>query len=257
METRFWGPSGWKLLHTIAYSYPKKPTFEQQRDYGIFFNCIKDILPCKYCRRSLYKFVKNLPLEDYLGSQNKLREWMYLIHNKVNNKLRRQGLLKKPNPPLKEIDEMYEELLKTKCNLHGWDFLYCVVFNYPKKKNTAPVEKMEAYITFFTYLGKVIPCQKYRKLYNKYTNELAIEDYLDSRRNLTHWLHLVNCKINDCLSTRNKTYKRICFNFESHRAGSCKKKGHKGKTCRLTRSDMKKRNKNLTRKKNIFKHYIS
>ena len=114
MDTRFWGPSGWKLLHSIAYTYPKKPTFDNKRNYGIFFNNLKNVLPCKYCRISLKKFIKNLPIEPYLSSRNKLRTWIYHIHNKVNNKLRRQKLLKTPNPKLKEVDKMYREILKKK-----------------------------------------------------------------------------------------------------------------------------------------------
>ena len=264
MDTRFWGPSGWKLLHSVAYSYPKKPTFDDKRNYGIFFNNLKNVLPCKYCRISLKKFIKNLPIEPYLSSRNKLRTWIYHIHNKVNNKLRRQKLLKTPNPKLKEVDKMYREILKKKCELRGWDFIYCIAFNYPKKKNSVSIEKMQHYITFFKLLGEVIPCKKYRKLYNQALSELPVEKYIDSRKNLTHWLHLVNCRINESLSEKNKKYKLICSNYESRRAGACKKKNYRGKkTCQLSRNDLKKiktikrtKNNKIT-KQSLFTRYIS
>ena len=43
MDTRFWGPSGWKLLHLITYGYPQEPTLENRHTYGLFFNSLKYI----------------------------------------------------------------------------------------------------------------------------------------------------------------------------------------------------------------------
>ncbi len=89
MDTRFWGPSAWKLMHLVAYNYPDKPSKEDMNNFGMFYNNLKYILPCKYCRISLDKFMSELPIEKYIGSRKKLTEWIYLIHNKVNDKLRK------------------------------------------------------------------------------------------------------------------------------------------------------------------------
>ena len=102
MDTRFWGPSGWKILHIITYGYPTNPTVEDKQHYGLFFNSLKYILPCKYCRNSLTKFYKQIPIEENLESRDTLTLWIYNIHNKVNNKLRKQGLIKTPNPKKKK-----------------------------------------------------------------------------------------------------------------------------------------------------------
>ena len=61
MDTRFWGPPGWKLLHQIAYQYPENPTPEDKLNYGIFYSNLGNVLPCKYCRNSFTKYIKNLP----------------------------------------------------------------------------------------------------------------------------------------------------------------------------------------------------
>ena len=37
MDTRFWGPSGWKLLHGITSQYPIQPTEIDKAAYNIFF----------------------------------------------------------------------------------------------------------------------------------------------------------------------------------------------------------------------------
>jgi hypothetical protein len=232
MDTRFWGPSGWKLLHLVSYSYPNEPSFEDTQIYGMFYNNLKYVLPCKYCRTSLTGFMEELPIENYMSSKKKLTKWMYLIHNKVNDKLRKQKLLTEPNPTLKEVDKIYNELIKTKCKLPGWDFLYTVAFNYPKTKPKLSFDKMQHYIVFFKLLGEVIPCSKYRSLYRKYTKIHKIDEYLGSGRDLTKWIYNINCGINTELVEKNKSYRQVCFVVESHRAKACSQKYHKGNTCR-------------------------
>lgn len=232
MDTRFWGPSGWKLLHLIAYSYPDEPSIIDKQKFGMFYNNLKYVLPCKYCRISLTGFMEELELEKYMDSKRKLTKWIYLIHNKVNDKLIKQGLLNETNPSLASVDKKYEEMLKLKCELPGWDFLYSIAFNYPKTMSEVSFDKMEHYIVFFKLLGEIIPCPKYRKLYAKYTKKYPIETYLICGRDLTKWLYSVNCGIDKELKNKSKSFKRVCFVIESHRAKACSKKNHKGKTCR-------------------------
>ena len=47
-------------------------------------------LPCKYCRKSFKKFLKELPIDNHLDSRDSLTYWLYLIHDKVNKKLIKQ-----------------------------------------------------------------------------------------------------------------------------------------------------------------------
>lgn len=230
MDTRFWGPPGWKLLHQVAYKYPEKPSDIQKLDYGIFYSNLAFVLPCKYCRNSFTKYIKNLPIETYLESKSKLTEWVYLMHNKVNGKLRRQGLLETPNPSLKEINDIYEEWAKEKCQLPGWDFIYAVVFNYPKEN--PPPGLASAYLNFFTYLGKVIPCEDYRNYYNMFFDKDPLKNHLMTQDSLAKWIYNINCKINDKLNKHTDSFNKLCNFYETFKAGSCKKNNHKGKTCR-------------------------
>lgn len=107
MNTQFWGPS-WVLLHCITFNYPESPTDSDKMKVKLFFDLLADLLPCKYCRESYKKFIIKLPIDDYLDSRKKLTKWLYKIHNMVNDKLRRQGVLKSKNPTYKEIVELYE-----------------------------------------------------------------------------------------------------------------------------------------------------
>ena len=260
METRFWGPSGWKLLHLITYGYPQQPTLGDKHTYGLFFNSLKHILPCKYCRLSLTKFYKQLPVEEHLASKDTLTTWIYKIHNKVNNKLRKQGLIKIPNPKKPEVDKIYEKLIDNPCQIPGWDFIYCMIFNFPKDKDIVPFDRLNGYITFFSYIGKVIPCNEYSREFIKVVKDDPIENNFETNKMLIEWLYRINCKIDTKMGNKEKSYKRVCAIYNSHKAKACSKKNHKGKsTCRISNKKLSKRNKlmNRTKSKHTFKHFIS
>jgi|TARA_B110000967_G_C18843573_1_gene540721 hypothetical protein len=260
MDTRFWGPSGWKILHLVAYGYPDKPSLKDKQNYGLFFNSLKYILPCKYCRISLVKYYKQLPVEENLQSKETLILWIYNIHNKVNNKLRKQGLLKTSNPTKQEVDNIYKPLIEEPCQIPGWDFIYCMIFNFPKDKDNVSLDRLNGYITFFTYIGKVIPCNKYSTEFKKVIKLDPIENNFDSNKNLVNWLYRINCKIDTKIGNSQKSYKRICSVYNSHKTKACSKKNHKGKsTCRISNKKLSKRNKLMSRTNSInkFKHFIS
>lgn len=105
MDTRFWGPSGWQLLHLIAFA--QRPG--QEAEYELFFNGLKDILPCKFCRASTAEFMETeLPLHPRVKDTAR---WLYDLHNRVNRKLREQS---KSDPNVRDPgpDPTFEEVRK-------------------------------------------------------------------------------------------------------------------------------------------------
>jgi len=138
MDTRFWGPSGWKLLHLISFDYQEN---KQERIYAQFFETLPYILPCKFCRASLTDYYRQHPFQENgkLIPDLDLAKWMYQIHNCVNDKLRKQGLNPSPNPPFSKVKEFYESWRT--CNWNQqlstfWDFLFAVAYNHPKETTT-------------------------------------------------------------------------------------------------------------------------
>lgn len=109
MNTKFWGPGAWRFLHTITFNYPVKPTSEQQFFYRQLFTNFGYTLPCKYCRDSYRQFLRELPLENYLHTRKALVYWLYMVHNKVNNKLRSQGNKVPPDPTFEQVCNYYEK----------------------------------------------------------------------------------------------------------------------------------------------------
>ena len=134
MDTRFWGPSGWRLLHSITFTY--NPVSDKVAVRKVF-ESLPFVLPCKYCRTSLSSYMKELPLEPALESKSKLSKWLWMIHNKVNDKLKDQGINTKQNPSFHQVEVFYNELLKRGCSrtdFPGWDFLFSIVDLHPSAK---------------------------------------------------------------------------------------------------------------------------
>jgi hypothetical protein len=97
MITRIWGGPAWLFLHSIAAGYPVNPDeYDIKEGNGVgytrkvykdFFTNTGGVLPCGLCRKSYIQFIKDLPIDDYIHSRESLFEWLFIIHNKVNDKL--------------------------------------------------------------------------------------------------------------------------------------------------------------------------
>ena len=71
----------------LTFIYPEQPSYSDKVKMQQFMKSISYILPCKYCRISFAKYSISLPIIDYLDNREKMIEWLYKIHNKVNKKL--------------------------------------------------------------------------------------------------------------------------------------------------------------------------
>jgi len=109
MNTRFWGPPGWKFLNSIAFNYPETINLRSRKDrelkrrYRELFENFQHTLPCKYCRESYARFLRELPIDEYLdGGRRTFTYWWYQMHEKVNEKLRAQEA--------KALEERYADI---------------------------------------------------------------------------------------------------------------------------------------------------
>lgn len=236
MDTRFWGPDGWKLLHSIVENYPDYPSINEKKIYSIFFNSIKHVLPCIYCRRSLNDYMNELPIEKYINSKINLCYWLYLIHNKVNDKLKKQGLNNNPNPEFKQIKDRYKNYLievnNNNCiGMPGWDFLYTIIFNYPIEYKQIESIRQYNYIIFFRYLGKVLPFKSVKDNFTLIIQHTNFKYILLSRDKFKLWFYNLEKKIKQIINCKCINYRDRCDFIERYRAG-CNGKNDTKPTCR-------------------------
>ena len=257
MDTRFWGPSGWRLLHLIATAPPRKQT-------RAFFELLPYVLPCKYCRASLADYYAVDPVPSVAtGSKDPsvatksvdLGPWLYRIHNRVNGKLRDQHLLKTPNPPWSAVKAEYEALYNAPCTKNamiGWDFLYSVVYTTPCKAvaseplpDAPPVlatpelrnrwnrmereERMRFIGRWWNLLPQVLPYKAWRTAFQSVPPPLE-----DGHKAVTEWLFRIEQHLCKTLrvDSNHKSFTGLCRKLSVFQSKCGAKKTRKTKTCR-------------------------
>ena len=252
MDTRYWGPSGWKLLHSITFSYDEK----LKNKYNDFFTTIAFVLPCKHCRKSYSEYILNDSI--MIDSKEELTKWLWRIHNKVNEKLRGQGLCNYEDPPFSIVKKLYEEKLNQGCSkvhFEGWELLFSIVESHPYSKlslgskpfdvpndisiNTPllknmynlmkPEEKLVYFKRFFELLPSMLPFREWSSLWKEFDN-----GSWNSRQNSLNNLYRIRCSLEKELDLLNKTkFISLCKELRSFKSGCNKSK--KSKTCRKKR----------------------
>jgi hypothetical protein len=259
MDTRYWGPSGWRLLHTITFAYVPHTDKVKMKE---FFLTLPFVLPCKYCRTSLSEYMDSYPIDPALESRELLTRWLWKIHNEVNSKLRNQRITKVEDPPFEDVERYYKNILSSGCSrtsFPGWEFLFSIADLHPlsqisrksvpmpgappcdsiatlEEKNKwnciKPEERLALFHTFWRVIGLVLPFKEWRESWLKNGTFRS----LHSRNETMKWLWKVRCTMETDLELLNKCkYSSLCKNLTLYRS-DCSK-GSRGKTCRKRRKD--------------------
>ena len=117
--TKVWGPPAWIFLHCVTFGYPVDPDkFDAKNNqiegttkmrYKLFFEYVKHIFPCKYCRISYAEYLEEEPVD--VENRKTLTKWLWKIHNKVNEKLE----VKYNDASFENVKKRYENY-RAKCN---------------------------------------------------------------------------------------------------------------------------------------------
>lgn len=254
MDTRFWGPSGWRLLHLIV-STPLK--YRKTTDIKQFFKLLPFVLPCKFCRNSLSLYYENRPLPNEFPDFEK---WLYLIHNDVNDKLRSQKLTTEPNPSFEEVHKRYSEWAKTPCastQILGWDFLFSIANTTPNKHtHSSPMpnapedlktaeeqnkwntmkydERLPYYKLWWGILPKVLPFEPWNKAWLKSEAIYKKAPVEKGKKATVAWLYNMEITICKFMSedAPHNSFSGLCKEMNAFSSGCGAKTSAKVKTCR-------------------------
>jgi hypothetical protein len=253
MDTRFWGPSGWKLLHLITFAW--HGNLVEVHD---FFNTLAYVLPCKYCRANLSEHIITDPVEA-ANTPEKLQRWLWRIHNMVNAKLRTQHMCRYEDPPFAETSRFYKERLAQGCTrttFDGWEFLFSVADTHPMGRtgrNTTPLqgapesayttpllrnrwnvmdseERLTYYKKFWTMLPGVFPFIEWRDVWAE-----TDAHTWDTRKETMTNLWKIRSAMEKKLDLVNRTdYSSLCKVLQTYRSGCST--SSRSKTCRKKRT---------------------
>jgi len=260
MDTRFWGPSGWRLLHLIAFTAKTLPNHHLHT----FFETLPYVLPCKFCRASLTDYYAVDPIP---AKQDDYAHWLYRIHNRVNGKLREQKLLEVPDPSWEDVQTQYKKWLNAPCTsrmMMGWDFLYSVAYTTPCPEvsstpmpGTPPIQSLKTpelknrwnvlsnrerlhYLErWWTILPHVLPFNPWRNAWKSSVHRLPV--LTKGRTKVTEWLYSAEqtmCKaLKDTVSR--ESFEGLCSELSAFSSGCGAIKSPKVKTCRAKRSKLR------------------
>ncbi|KAK4194099.1 putative FAD-linked sulfhydryl oxidase ALR [Triangularia verruculosa] len=79
------GRSSWTLLHSIAATYPEKPTPSEQSDVISFMKLFSKLYPCWVCAEDFQSYIEKKQIKA--GSRDEFGNWLCEAHNDVNEKL--------------------------------------------------------------------------------------------------------------------------------------------------------------------------
>jgi len=263
MDTKFWGPSAWKLLHMASFQYNPKVKM-QKENMLTFLYLLPFVLPCKFCRKSLTEYYEDDSPKDALTSAETLSRWMWRIHNKVNDKLRSQGQSIPPNPTYKEISETYKEYLSHGCsetNFPGWEMLFSILDNHPlsrEGKTTTPFEydsenvdlnneleknrlnllksdqRLTYIINFFEILPHILPYKEWREEWLAVA-KMPHNILTKGRKKSLEWLWNIRSHLETHFELKNRdTFFGVCLTVAAHRSGCSK--SNRARTCRRKRN---------------------
>jgi hypothetical protein len=262
MDTRFWGPSGWRLLHLIAFSADTLPLARVRT----FFETLPYVLPCKFCRASLTDYIAVDPIPAHADAY---AEWLYRIHNRVNAKLRDQKLLETADPAWKDVKRQYMATLRAPCTrkqMIGWDFLFSVAYTTPcASVPTSPMpdappltqlttpdlrnrwgvisrdERLKYMRVWWQTLADALPFESWRRAWKRATvlHRLPLEK---GRQATTRWLYAVEKAVCAELSAADPipSYTGLCNELSAFSSGCGKTRNLRVKTCRAQKSNARK-----------------
>lgn len=106
LDPVIWGPHFWFVLHTIAITYPRRPTSATKKKYYDLIMNIPLFIPVEEMGNKFRVLLDEYPISAYLDSRESLIRWMHFIHNKINESL------EKPKITLATFYENYYEKYK-------------------------------------------------------------------------------------------------------------------------------------------------
>lgn len=256
MDTRFWGPSGWKLLHLATFTYDPSNASSMRK----FLQSLPYILPCKFCRASLTDYYDKHPFEHALKSRDELIKWLYTIHNEVNGKLRSQGLISSKNPSLNDVKLYYTQWIATSTPVERlsifWNFLFSVAYchpfdtakttkpmpNCPKFANTCKSKKIRNRwntlnasdrLPFYKQFWHTLPDIMEPSIAFEWKSALkTTHPDIHNRRATIAWLWRMRCALDKDF---HDPYTHVCKHIASYSSDCSKTVSSRSKTCRKKR----------------------
>lgn len=82
-----WGRTVWNALYVFAVGFPENPTIEEQEAAMNMVLSLQHLLPCESCRNNFLGELRELPVEQYVGSRKDFIKFVNGLHQSVSTRL--------------------------------------------------------------------------------------------------------------------------------------------------------------------------
>ena len=87
----WWGSNLWQTIYTMVAVYPENPNHKEIEAIKMFFTSLQHLIPCENCRLSYCGYTQESNTDinkiSNFNSRNNLINFVYILREKVNNKL--------------------------------------------------------------------------------------------------------------------------------------------------------------------------
>lgn len=198
MDKNFWGPSVWRSIHYTSAGYNPANSFSMKQ----FINSLPYLLPCEVCQKHLRTNLKNLPLTpEYLNSSTNMFYWSYLLHDTVNQQLR------KYRPSYQAVAPSY---FHGAVDTHIWGpDMWKMIHSFAASYKPSTINA-QAFRQFIYSLPGLLNCQNCK---NRMLNVLQIlpldNEHLQHTKKLFLWTYQLHNIINEQLGKYSPNYEKV------------------------------------------------
>ena len=167
LDINSWGSDAWHILHTIGLN--TNVTSNNKKDFVIFLNNFKNVLPCQKCKNNFTVKKKNFLINEETMCNKNYQKWIYNIHNMVNDTIYKNKV------SFDKHIELHKPIQKDKIN----NFSLLVI---DQLGDTPPFKDILECKTYLKYLVKLHPANLKNK--RKILSEL---DKINNTNELKKW----------------------------------------------------------------------
>ena len=115
LSIKTWGNIVWLFLHTFAEKVNEETFSNKKHNIINLLRVICRNLPCPECAEHATKYIGAIELEKYINTKKDLKDFIFVFHNKINQKLNKPNFNKdKLDSEYSNVDinKAYQDLLK-------------------------------------------------------------------------------------------------------------------------------------------------
>ncbi len=82
-DPKSWGHHFWYVMRCIAFNYSEQPSSIDKQDVKLFYDNLKNLLPCEKCRKHYNMLLSQFPLRRSICCRSCLINWVEKIYQSI------------------------------------------------------------------------------------------------------------------------------------------------------------------------------